>query len=168
MESAVKKFISFFLIISLLSLSSCAKDKISAEELLSSLEKEIPSLSYGAVYLSGADEGTRQYMSYALFSVLYGDGSEALLHLIEEYAIYLSSFLVPSELAVFKCYSPSDAPKIEKMCLLRLSFLKKHFKGSEYASVVDSASIVRSGRFVIMAIAPDLPDVQAIVSGAVY
>lgn len=166
MESAVKKFISFFLIISLLSLSSCAKESLSAEELLSALKKELPSLSYGTLYLSDADEGTEHYMSSALFSVIYGDGSEPPLHLIEEYAIYLSSFLVPCELAVFKCYSSSDAPKIEKMCLLRISFLKKHFKGSEYEAALDAAAIVRSGRFVIFAISPSSTDLHPIILNA--
>lgn len=160
----MKKISCVLLIILLVSFSACKKAEPSTEELLSSITNEMPSLSYGTIYLSTADEGTRHYMSSALFSVLYGDGSEAPRSLIEEFAIYLSSFQLPCEVAVFKCYSPSDTERIEKMCLMRLSSLKKHFKATPHESVAEQATIIKKGSFVIMALSKDLPDLERIIS----
>ena len=149
----MKKYICFLLIISFLFLASCSAKSASASEIFYTVYEKLSPVSYGEIYFSNQDKGTKHYMSSALFSTVYGDGVPlAEADLIEEYAIYLSSFALPCEIAVFKCYSPSDTPKIEQMCIRRLDFLKKHFKNTEYENILDTASVISSGKYVIMII----------------
>ena len=160
----LKKLISLLLIpFLLLALSSCSQKDASAEELFDVIYFSLSPAPDGILYLSHSDEGTRHYMSSALFSTVYGAIEE---NVIEEYAIYHTSFAIPFEIAVFKCYSPSDVDRVEALCLARLDLLLRHYKGTSYESAIRSASILHKGRFVAMLICTERADTDAILHRA--
>ena len=80
---------------------SCGKGR-AASEILSVMCERAEILPAGQVYQKGAEEGQAEYLSPAMCASLYGDGDvPAEMELMEDYAIYLSSFARPFELAVF-------------------------------------------------------------------
>ena len=163
----MKKYICFLLIILCLFTVSCSSKNASASEIFYTIYEKLSPVSYGEIYLSNQEKGTKHYMSPALFATVYGDGTSlAEADLIEGYAVYLSSFTLPCEIAVFKCYSPSDTPKIEQMCIRRLDFLKKHFKNTEYENILSSASVISNGKYVIMIISDASEDLSEISRSA--
>ena len=164
----MKKFICFlsaFLCVFIL--VSCSQKNTSTREIFDRIYEALSPVPDGEIYFSKSDEGTRHYMSSALFSTIYEngtfiDGSD----IIEEYTVYLSSFALPFEIAVFKCYSPSDTVKIEQMCIGRLDFLRKHFKNTEHENAIDKASVISDGKYVIMIICQSDADLFEISKSA--
>lgn len=147
----MKRYISLLLLFSLLFLSSCSKKDRSAEELFFSLSEKLPPLSAGALYLSGRSAGDDHYMPPSLFAAVFDKDA---LSYIEEFAIYLSSFALPCEIAIFKCYSPSDCKKAERMCMRRLDSLKRYFAQTEHERIFDRPFLKSSGKTVIFVISP--------------
>ena len=86
---------------------------------------------------------------------MYGDEAERGFALLEDYAIYLSSFSVPYEVAVFRCRSTSDTDTIAAMCLGRIDAMRVLLHDTEYAKVLEKARVTQNGRFVIMVAADD-------------
>ena len=142
----MKRSVCLLLLLSLLLLPSCSRNERSAEDVFSAISEKLPTLSFGKLYLSGRTAGDATFMSPALFESLFGVDAPPL---VEEYAIYLSSFALPCEVAVFKCFSPSDTSRIERACLSRLDLLRRNFKGTEQESAIDSAYLTKKGRFVV-------------------
>lgn len=146
---------SVIIISILISFSSCVSSQKSSEELLSELAGKVPELPYGTVYLSDAEEGESSYADSALLKSLYGESAtEYELPLTENFAIYLSSFASPCEIAVFKCYSASDTEILAGMCFNRIEQLSVLLASSEFSERVSRADVRVSGRFVIMTMLP--------------
>lgn len=123
----------------------------SAEDILYSIcaEAELPS---GVTYLRGAAEGSAGYLDAGVIESLYGEDGEAAFLLLEDYAIYLSSFAVPYEVAVLECYSASDTERVAELCLERIDVLKVILRDTEYFDVMQRASVKIKGRTVVMKI----------------
>lgn len=115
----------------------------------------VDSLPRGEVYHSGTVAGESGYFSPHLMATVYGEtAEERCFPLIEEYAIYLSSFAEPCEIAVFRCYARSDADRIAEMCLSRIEQLRVLLAGTSYRSRVDQATVRVDGKLVVMQILP--------------
>ena len=113
-------------------------------------ELELPS---GETYLKSAEEGSTGYLDQSMINTLYGKEGASVFLLIEDYAIYLSSFAVPYEVAVFKCYSRSDSDSVAELCLERIETLKVILRDSEHFELVQRARVEIKGRYVVMKIA---------------
>ena len=149
----------FFALLSCLLLvfciSACGYEE-AAEDILYRIcsDAELPS---GTTYLSGAPEGSSSYLAPDTLEDMYGDeAQEEVFSLVEEYAIYLSRFAKPYEVAVFKCYSVSDTDSVLEMCLERLESIKILLRDTEYAPLADTAEVYVDGKYVIMLVMGDL------------
>ena len=144
-------FLSLFLLLS--SLPSCAPRREAWEILEERMAQHaFPS---GICYRSDANEGENAYVSPSLLASLYGaDASLRIAKLTESYAIYLSSFAIPCELAVFRVYSRSDSHIILAMCLERLDQLRVLLRHTEHAARLEEATVTADGYYVIMEIPP--------------
>lgn len=144
----------FVIILSFLcaaSLLSCKSRTRSAEQVLEEISLSL-SLPAGELYFSGAEETSPSYLSPELAKTLYGKDSERYLALTEEYAIYLSGFAKPYEIAVFKCYSASDTDALAEMCLSRAELLSVLLRDTDAQSFVGNARIFSKGKYTVMVI----------------
>ena len=66
------------------------------------------------------------------------------------YAIYLSGFAEPYEIAVFHCRAESDTDKLYAICSERIDQLKVLLLQTSYAGFADTAQICIHGKYVIM------------------
>ncbi len=150
----MKRFVIFmiFLIFVCSCVLSCAKESASAEETLSSLMAESDGLPAGEIYLKDASEGEKGYFSQSLCEAMYGEDAYGMLALVEDYAVYMSSAQAPYEIAVFKCFSSTDAEKIGTLCLERAEMFRVLLGKTEWKSLADSACVTVSGRTVIMTV----------------
>lgn len=138
-------------------LCACATDGGSgkgAGEVLGDLMAQSGSLPVGVIYSKSAGEGTDGHFSPKLARTMYGERAEELLSLTEDFAIYVSSFGIPAEIAVFKCYSRSDAERIGAMCLSRAESVRVLLRSTEWRGLADGASVRVDGRWVIAATVP--------------
>ena len=144
-------FIKFIcILLALLSLGSCDSEK-SAEEILFSITQGQDSLPNGTVYTRSAPEGSQNYLSGSMIKTLYHESAEEYeFTLIEDFAIYLSSFAKPCEIAVYKCYSRSDTDLIASMCLKRIEKLRIMLAQTAFCEIPENAKIDIKGRFVIV------------------
>ncbi len=136
-------------------LFACGKNEKGTATLLSEYMAEVGELPAGEIYRSDVAAGENGYFSPSLMAVMYGE--QAATHcfpLIEEYAIYLSSFAEPCEIAVFRCYAKSDADRIAEMCLSRTELLRILFAGTPHRARVDAATVRVDGRLVMMCVLP--------------
>ena len=144
------KFTSILLLLLLPPLCACTDQK-SAETILFDITKDFTELPDGSVYLSSAEEGSKNFLVPSLINSLYYEGAaEYEFSLVEEYAIYISDFAKPCEIAVYKCYSRSDTNLIASMCLRRIESLRVILKDTSFADVVMNAKIEIRGHFVIV------------------
>lgn len=152
-----KKFFKFssVIILCIFILTSCKyTNSMSASEVLEHTKKEFKNLPDGFTYLKSAEEGDDNFLPSSTISILYGsDSQNNEFTLIEDYAIYISSFAVPCEIAVFKCYSSSDTQIIASMCLERISSLSFLLQESDFRMLVDNAKVEIYGKFVVMTMA---------------
>ena len=112
------------------------------------------SLPAGETFLSDAKEGEANFLSRDTADSLYGKGCvERTFPLIAEYAVYISSFAEPCEVAVFKCYSRTDTDTVSEMCLERADEISVLLKNTEYASV--DARIITRQKYVVMLLCED-------------
>ena len=146
----MKIFLSAFLVFCLLFLYSCGEHQVGAGDILSKMLEGESQLPFGNVYLMSADEGDVEYLSERVKGVLYGDSAaKEVFPLIKDYAIYISSFEVPCEIAVFLCYSSSDADAVVKMCLGRADSIKTYMSHTAELDKI-SVKVMEKGRFVSM------------------
>ena len=152
------KLFSFVLsIILCLSLVSCTSKKRNTGEILQELMTAARELPQGEIYVKNAAEGEDGYLSAAMADALYGEAASEYLALTEEYSIYLSSFAKPYEIAVFKCYSSTDAQKIERMCRERANIVSVALRRTEFHSLHENIRIIREGDTVVF-LMTDRPD----------
>lgn len=148
-----KKALFIFVLVFALTLCSCASGKRSTQELLASiLEVSGESLEEnGIFYFSDVAEGEVGYFSEADKSLMYGkDNVKHIFDKIELCAVFLSS-RVPSELAVFKCYSASDTDDVERMCLERADEIKVALHNTEWREKSESITVTVHKRYVLFA-----------------
>lgn len=150
----MKRFILFSLAVLLLSVSffSCGAESQSASEQLSALMADIQGLPAGNIYQKSAKEGENAYFSQSLCESMYGKRATELLPLAEDFAIYMSSAAAPYEIAVFKCYSSTDAKKLAAVCMNRAQTLRVLLKNTKWRELCDSAKVRVDGRCVIMTV----------------
>ncbi len=130
-------------------LVSCTSASKTTEQILFEIMEGCRDLPEGVIYKNTASEGDQGYMSPSLSEALYGKNSFEYFKLLEEYSIYLSSFASPYEIAVFKCYSSSDAKKIERLCRERADIVSVALRRTEFYSLCGNIRIVREGDTVI-------------------
>ena len=134
---------------------ACSHEERGTDALLGEQMARTENLPMGEIYRSDAIEGECGYFSERLAATTYGEG--AVMHcfpLIEEYAIYLSSFPEPCEIAVFRCYEASDADRIAEMCLSRIEQMRIVLAGTTFRARADNATVRVEGRLVIMQVLP--------------
>ncbi len=141
-------------------LAACKRQELGAEDILYELKAECAELPQGRVYLSGAEEGEDSFLSPSLIRSLYGEEGEENLARTEEYAIYLSSFAAPYEIAVFQCYSSQDADRIVALCLSRSDEIRVGLRETTYEKLSDCVRIVSKGRYVVMMITEESETLQ--------
>jgi len=137
------------LLIVLLGCTACGREEMGAEEALAELmeREELPS---GECYRAAAEEGQTGYLSRDTRDALYGADSGELFGTVADYAIYLSAFPVPCEIALFRCHSATDADRIAAMCLERIDLLTVALRGTPHGEIPQKAKLIRRGRWVVM------------------
>lgn len=144
------------LMISLLLLGGCGRQKVSALQVLTALVEAEVGLPAGQIYLVSAKEDEAAYLPSDMMAALYGEGELPWqLSLVEDYGIWLSSAQHPCEFAVFRCYARSDTDEVATMCTARLDGLRAHYKGSPYASYLQNAQVVIIDKYVLLLISAD-------------
>lgn len=134
---------------------SCSREEKSTAVLLGEEMARMENLPQGEIYRSDAAEGEVGYLSERLAATLYGESAVTnCFPLLEEYAIYLSSFAEPCEIAIFRCYARSDADRIAEMCLTRIEQMRIMLAGTDFRIRVDGATVRVDGRLVTMQILP--------------
>jgi len=152
----MKRWVLLFLSLLLcLTVCSCSQEQKGTDVLLGELLAEAEDLPMGEIFRSDAVEGEAGYFSERLMATVYGES--AVTHcfpLVEEYAIYLSSFAEPCEIAVFRCYARSDTDRVAEMCLSRIEQLRIQLGGTDYRARADRATVSVEGRLVVMRLLP--------------
>ena len=142
--------ISILIVILIPLLSSCG-DGRHAEDILFNITKNFPELPDGTVYISSFEEENKNSLIPDMINSLYHEGTaEYEFSLIEEYAVYISDFAKPCEIAVYKCFSCSDTNLIASMCLNRIEKLSVLLKGASFSEIPFRANVDISGHFVIV------------------
>ena len=134
---------------------SCARAQTPCKDILNEIMYARDDLPDGNIYVSGEEEGSERYLSPQLIRTMYGDGADELFELLEDHAIYVSSFASPCEIAIFRCYSSSDTYRIETMCISRIDELRVALRGTEFEELCDSAITEIHGRYVLAVISKD-------------
>lgn len=148
----MKHFRFFAVILLCLSLFSCSSAKNnSTDAILAEIMEECGELPSGKIYRGGREDTGESGISDALMSALYGEDAKESFMLVEQYSIYLSSFASPYEIAVFKCYSSTDAKKLEELCRARADIVSVALRNTDYYELCDDIMIVREGRLVAFA-----------------
>jgi hypothetical protein len=133
----------------------CSHEEKGTAVLLGEQMAQTKHLPMGEIYRSDAIEGEVGYFSERLAATTYGESAVTrCFPLIEEYAIYLSSFPEPCELAIFRCYEKSDTDRIAEMCLSRIEQMRIVLSGTSFRARADNATVRVEGRLVIMRLLP--------------
>ncbi len=135
-------------------LVGCARNKESPDTVLSELMGEEDALPKGEIYRSGVEEGSKGYPPSALLRAMYGEEGEEDIRLCE-FSMYLSSFAVPLEIAVFRAPSKDHARRVYALCLSRMDTLRVALRHTEHAPLGEEIAIYRSGRYVVMGVTHD-------------
>lgn len=151
----LKRVFLVLLCASFLLCTSCGQEEIDTEEILTRLLEVSGETPRGEIYRAGAEEGSSAYLSPSLREAMYGAEGEELFSSLEGYSIYLSSFAVPCEIAVFSTRSASDAQLIAAMCLGRADTLRVLLRQTEFRDMTESIRVVCRGRLVIMGLVED-------------
>ena len=137
-------------------LVSCARGEVEALSLLEELMESYGQLPEGQIYCQSAEEGLPSYLNDSQRRTLYGEKAEDAFPLMSDFAIYLSSRPMPLELAVFQCYSRTDAHFVAAMCMERGELLRVAFRGTAFDERGDCVRVLVKNRTVIMTVIPDL------------
>ena len=148
----MKRFFAFVVAVALIGVSfcSCEKRGVSAEEMLFALMAETENLPAGQIYLKNSSEGSARYFSRTICESMYGEGAYEMLGLVEDFAIYVSSAQAPYEIAVFKCFSSTDAEKLGALCFERTELLGVLLGKTKWKELVERSTVTLDGRNVIM------------------
>ena len=106
----------------------------------------------GIVYFGGADNGEIGYLSRENAVLIYGENRVKQLfekNKIEDYAMFFST-RETGEIAVFKCYSRSDAREVARMCLERADEIKVVLRKSEWREKSEEIRVVIHKKYVAM------------------
>ncbi len=158
----MKPFVCVIIALSLFLLPSCFKKDEDTSSILLSLMDKCDALPNGQIFEMGAEEGEAKYLSSSMIESMYGEGATDVFLLVEDYAIYISSFAAPYEIAVFRCYSSSDAIKVETMCRGRADILSVAFRGSEYHDLYKNIRVLRDQDSVVFLMVDNSDDVYRI------
>ena len=150
-----KRVLGWMLALILLGLCGCRRQVQSCQELLESVMAEESTLPAGACYFFGVEEGQTGYFNGTVMRAMYGEDAGEIFDLLEDYGIYLSSFASPSEIAIFRCRSPSDVGQVEAMCRNRVDQLCVALRGTVFFEQAETARIARDGRTVVMVMTED-------------
>ena len=131
---------------------ACGREPMATADILRELEAEAESLPAGERYTSTAEEGSDGYCSADLRRSLYGEDAEEIFETVEEYAIYLSSAAKPYEIAVFRCYSATDAHRVALMCMERAELLRVALHGTDWETFADGATVLCRGHYVVLSL----------------
>lgn len=151
----IRSLIFVLLLALLLPTFSCTRQEAMPWELVESLLSEAEEVPSGVLYRSDAEEGSEAYASPALLRSLYGEGAEERFTAVEAYAIYLASFATPCEIAVFSCYSSTDANRLETLCLRRAEEVRVALRGTPYEAVSAELRVWAKGRMVFFLLCED-------------
>ena len=165
MKRIIFAFVCVWLTVSLVACSTGSGR--SAEDILYEIcnDMELPA---GSTYLSAAEEGSEKYLSDHLIESLYGKkAKEENFSLIEDYAIYLSSFAAPYEVAIFKCFSSSDTDTVASMCLQRADVLAVVLRDTGFSYLSERVNVTVRGHFVVMLVAEDIDLAEEVVLKAI-
>ncbi|MBE6667999.1 MAG: hypothetical protein E7607_06810 [Ruminococcaceae bacterium] len=147
------RFFSLILILAVaLSLVCCGTNNKPCEKILNGITDDVKNLPAGKIYRSHSEAGTDGYFTESMRKAMYGEDSERYFSLMEEYALFVSSG-EPCEIAVFKCYSATDARSVEFMCMNRLQLLRVALNGTGFSSLCDGIRVIREGRYVVFVMA---------------
>ena len=164
------KLFRIFILLSLccLLLLSCGSNKRSCVEIVELIMGETGGLPVGNVYRNNATEDNQgDYASPYLKEALYGEEYEENFALVREYAIYISSFQAPYEIAVFQCYARSDGLKIEQMCRRRADMVSVALRDTPYYYLCDNIRIIREGEYIIFLMTDDPEQTEKLVKGII-
>lgn len=146
----MRLFSVFFSLILCLTISSCgARESAGTDEILADIMEYCDGLPQGVIYTSDADEGEEGYLSPALAEALWGEDACEGFSMLEEYSVYLSSFATPYEIGVYRCYSSTDARRIEELCRARADIVSVALRKTEYYTLCQNIRICRRGREVV-------------------
>lgn len=103
----------------------------------------------GYIYSSSADTSSVEYLSPQTLERLFGEVyAENIAPLVEECAVFLSS-RGGGEMAVFKCYSRSDADTVSKMLLERADTLKVGLRNTQWEEKSRGIEIKIKGNYLL-------------------
>ena len=150
MQKKIRIFVMLLAIIFLF--SSCKKEKMTCEELLSAgLEYGINGYSEsGYIFLKNADRSSVFFMSEKNKSVMYGEKFNDTLNSTKDFAIYVSASS-PYEIAVFECYSRNDTDEILRMCYERVDEIKIALRFGEWEMSSKAIELQVYKKYVIFA-----------------
>ena len=142
------------LILSFLVLCSCSEASKSCEDIALRLCDELK-LPTGQMYCKESADSPLRALPADTMRIMYGGQGEEVFELIEDYSIYLCAAGAPYEVAVFKCYSPSDSDSVTALCLERADSLSVLLRDTEYADIAVNARVYSKGKYTVMLITPD-------------
>lgn len=148
------RFFCFILVLAIImSGVSCGANNKPCIDILNEITDGVEKLPAGKIYRSQSEAGTDGYFTDSMRNAMYGEDSERYFSLMEEYALFASSSGVPCEIAVFKCYSATDARSVEFMCRNRAQLLVVALNGTGFSELCDEISVIREGRYVVFVMA---------------
>ena len=136
-----------------LNISSCQRVNKPCARMLEEIMSDTELLPAGNVYSSHSEVGSDRYFPDSMRKTMYGDDCDRWFSLMEEYALFVSSSGILCEIAVFKCYSATDARSVEFMCLNRAELLRTALRGTGFSELCDRISVMREGRVVLFIMA---------------
>ena len=136
-----------------LNISSCQRVNKPCARMLEEIMSDTEILPAGNVYGSQCEMGSEGYFPDSMRKTMYGDDCDRWFSLMEEYALFVSSSGIPCEIAVFKCYSATDARSVEFMCLNRAELLRTALRGTGFSELCGRISVARDGRVVLFIMA---------------
>ena len=156
-EPFMKTLAAFFIVLSLILLSSCAKtDNPDCRVILSEMISAEIGLPSGKIYSSRAEDGDAEYLSDHLLNSLYGEGKKPVM--AEgwlDIALFLPSLAHPCEFAVILCDSEDTATDTARMLCRRLDAIRTTKSEGEYAQLTENATVTVIGNYALLIISSD-------------
>ncbi len=133
-------------------LCSCGGRSPAPEDILARLMEDCEELPAGEIYRFPAEEGAVGALSPRLIRSMYGEDAEEVFSGVESGALFLSSVQIPREIAVFRCYSKTDASALTRLCLARADELRIALRGGNFDGFSDDDGVwvLCEGRYVVM------------------
>ena len=158
-----KKFFCVFVCILLAfsTLTGCSHELPNTAEVLYAMTDAETCLPAGRIYLSGAPEGSENFVPDSLLLAMYGEGkapaeSEGWI----EFALFAPSGKHPCEMAVFLCRDNASSIDTGKMLCRRLDAIKHAWADTEHSAYVNDAEVVISKNFCVLIVSSDTEAVK--------